>query len=141
MLWSEIENSFVVMLILKFVIGFDVRTEKSKNKFEQIITALLWFQIMYAGGSGDLSIIHVKLMVDPLSIYTSGAPIISVVGSVKKWREHSYTIHTQIWNIIKIFLNIHDKLMTVFEIGYFEKLNLFVFSKMRIFNLVHALIN
>lgn len=37
---------------------------------------------MYAGGSGEFSMTHVKLMVDPLSMYKSGAPIISVVGSV-----------------------------------------------------------
>lgn len=36
---------------------------------------------MYAGGSGEFSITHVKFMVDPLSMYRSGAPIISVDGS------------------------------------------------------------
>lgn len=37
---------------------------------------------MYAGGSGEFNITHVKFMVDPLSMYRSGAPIISVDGSV-----------------------------------------------------------
>lgn len=37
---------------------------------------------MYAGGSGEFSITHVKFMVDPLSMYKSGAPIISVDGSI-----------------------------------------------------------
>lgn len=42
---------------------------------------------MYAGGSGEFKITQVKLIVDPLSIYKSGAPIISVDGSVKLKRE------------------------------------------------------
>lgn len=37
---------------------------------------------MYAGGSGEFSMTHVKFMVDPLSMYKSGAPMISVDGSV-----------------------------------------------------------
>ena len=36
---------------------------------------------MYAGGSGESSIMQVKFMVDPLSMYKSGAPTISVDGS------------------------------------------------------------
>lgn len=36
---------------------------------------------MYAGGSGELYTTHVKFIVDPLSMYKSGAPIISVDGS------------------------------------------------------------
>lgn len=36
---------------------------------------------MYAGGSGEFSITHVKFIVDPVSMYRSGAPIISVDGS------------------------------------------------------------
>lgn len=47
------------------------------------LTALLWFQKIYAGGSGELSMTQVRLMVDPLSIYKSGAPIISVDGSAR----------------------------------------------------------
>lgn len=39
---------------------------------------------MYAGGSGEFNITHVKFMVDPLSMYKSGAPIISVDGSAQK---------------------------------------------------------
>lgn len=39
---------------------------------------------MYAGGSGELSTTHVRFIVEPLSIYKSGAPIISVDGSVIK---------------------------------------------------------
>lgn len=39
---------------------------------------------MNAGGSGEFKMTHVKLMVDPLSMYKSGAPIISVDGSVNK---------------------------------------------------------
>lgn len=39
---------------------------------------------MYAGGSGELYTTHVKLIVEPLSMYRSGAPIISVDGSAKK---------------------------------------------------------
>jgi hypothetical protein len=38
---------------------------------------------MYAGGSGELYTTHVKFIVDPLSMYKSGAPIISVEGSEK----------------------------------------------------------
>lgn len=38
---------------------------------------------MYAGGSGEFRMTHVKLIVDPLSMYISGAPIISVEGSIK----------------------------------------------------------
>lgn len=51
------------------------------NWLNNILTALLWFQNIYAGGSGEFSITHVKFMVDPLSMYKSGAPIISVDGS------------------------------------------------------------
>lgn len=36
---------------------------------------------MNAGGSGELCTTHVKFIVDPLSMYKSGAPIISVDGS------------------------------------------------------------
>lgn len=48
---------------------------------------------MYAGGSGEFSITHVKFMVDPLSIYKSGAPIISVDGSIhEKKKKYMYII-------------------------------------------------
>lgn len=47
------------------------------------LTALLWFQNMNAGGSGELCTTQVRLMVEPLSMYKSGAPIISVDGSAK----------------------------------------------------------
>lgn len=52
---------------------------------------------MYAGGSGEFNITHVKFMVDPLSMYKSGAPIISVDGSAQKrgiWK---------IWLLLKYF--------------------------------------
>lgn len=49
----------------------------------KLLTALLWFQNMYAGGSGEFSMIHVRFIVDPLSMYISGAPMMCVVGSVK----------------------------------------------------------
>lgn len=45
------------------------------------LTALLWFQKMNAGGSGELFTTHVRFIVDPLSMYKSGPPIISVDGS------------------------------------------------------------
>lgn len=51
-----------------------------------LLTALLWFQKMNAGGSGELCTTHVRFIVDPLSMYKSGAPIISVDGS-EKWHE------------------------------------------------------
>lgn len=38
---------------------------------------------MNAGGSGELCTTHVRFIVDPLSMYKSGAPIISVEGSEK----------------------------------------------------------
>lgn len=49
---------------------------------------------MNAGGSGELCTTHVKFIVDPLSMYKSGAPIISVDGSVgrkKKWHLFTWT--------------------------------------------------
>lgn len=49
---------------------------------------------MYAGGSGEFKITQVKLIVDPLSIYKSGAPIISVDGSAKLKRETYYSTAT-----------------------------------------------
>lgn len=39
---------------------------------------------MYAGGSGEYKTTQVRLIVLPLSMYSSGPPIISVVGSVNK---------------------------------------------------------
>jgi hypothetical protein len=38
---------------------------------------------MNAGGSGELCTTHVRFIVEPLSMYKSGAPIISVDGSTK----------------------------------------------------------
>jgi hypothetical protein len=38
---------------------------------------------MNAGGSGELCTTQVRFIVDPLSMYKSGAPIISVDGSAK----------------------------------------------------------
>lgn len=65
---------------------------------------------MYAGGSGEFSITHVKLMVDPLSIYKSGPPIICVVGSANKINENVTNIH--IHNIIKNIITAmhHDRI-------------------------------
>lgn len=57
------------------------------------LTALLWFQNMNAGGSGELCTTHVRFIVEPLSMYKSGAPTISVDGSVwetrGKWENRS----------------------------------------------------
>lgn len=39
---------------------------------------------MNAGGSGELCTTHVRFIVEPLSMYKSGAPIISVDGSARK---------------------------------------------------------
>lgn len=39
---------------------------------------------MNAGGSGELFTTHVKFIVEPLSMYKSGPPIISVDGSVNE---------------------------------------------------------
>lgn len=59
------------------------RYKKSEsNKLRPLLTALLWFQKIKAGGSGELCTTHVKFIVEPLSIYKSGAPIISVDGSI-----------------------------------------------------------
>ena len=63
-------------------IGFKIRNRMCLRLTK--LTALLWFQMMYAGGSGEFSMMHVRFIVDPLSINTSGAPTISVVGS-EKW--------------------------------------------------------
>lgn len=41
---------------------------------------------MNAGGSGELCTTHVRFIVEPLSMYKSGAPIISVDGSAGKKR-------------------------------------------------------
>jgi hypothetical protein len=38
---------------------------------------------MNAGGSGEFCTTHVRFIVEPLSMYKSGAPIISVDGSAK----------------------------------------------------------
>lgn len=48
------------------------------------LTALLWFQNMNAGGSGELCTTQVRFIVEPLSMYKSGAPIISVDGSARR---------------------------------------------------------
>jgi hypothetical protein len=42
---------------------------------------------MNAGGSGELCTTHVRFIVEPLSMYKSGAPIISVDGSTKTQEE------------------------------------------------------
>jgi hypothetical protein len=55
-----------------------------EGKSQVVLTALLWFQNMNAGGSGELCTTHVRFIVEPLSMYKSGAPIISVDGSVEK---------------------------------------------------------
>lgn len=55
---------------------------------------------MYAGGSGEFNITHVKFMVDPLSMYKSGAPIISVEGSAQ-WKKKKRGIRKNLV-IIKI---------------------------------------
>jgi hypothetical protein len=39
---------------------------------------------MNAGGSGELCTTQVRFIVEPLSMYKSGAPIISAVGSAKE---------------------------------------------------------
>lgn len=44
---------------------------------------------MYDGGSGELCTTQVKFMVEPLSIYKSGAPIISVDGSASRKKKKS----------------------------------------------------
>lgn len=49
---------------------------------------------MYAGGSGESFTTHVKFIVEPLSMYRSGAPIISVDGSANKNRkEREYVVN------------------------------------------------
>lgn len=62
-----------------------------------LLTALLWFQNMNAGGSGELCTTHVKFIVEPLSMYKSGAPIISVDGSEKK--KESKEMKKSVWII------------------------------------------
>lgn len=47
---------------------------------------------MYAGGSGELRMTHVRLMVEPLSMYRSGAPMISVDGSAVNYIEKQISI-------------------------------------------------
>lgn len=41
---------------------------------------------MYAGGSGEFRMTQVRLIVEPPSMYMSGAPIISVDGSAEEKR-------------------------------------------------------
>lgn len=45
------------------------------------ITFVLCNQVTDGGGSGKCRTIHVKLIVDPASIYKSGPPAIVVIGS------------------------------------------------------------
>lgn len=67
-------------------------SHKKESKF--LLTALLWFQKMNAGGSGELFTTHVKFIVEPLSMYKSGAPIISVDGSVWMKKENELSFYT-----------------------------------------------
>jgi hypothetical protein len=59
---------------------------------------------MNAGGSGELCTTHVRFIVEPLSMYKSGAPIISVDGSIckkkLKKRVHAYFSESKILNFL-----------------------------------------
>lgn len=72
---TNMSNNFDIMM------NTSCKQKQIEHWTDCILTALLWFQKIYAGGSGESSITHVKFMVDPLSMYTSGEPIISVDGS------------------------------------------------------------
>lgn len=63
---------------------------------------------MKAGGSGELLTTHVKFIVEPLSIYKSGAPIISVDGSINKWEKKNIIILINAHKIVGTF-NIKTK--------------------------------
>lgn len=54
---------------------------RGESKF---ITWEFWDQTMLGGGSGAKCTTHVRLMVDPILINSSGLPRISVMGSEKK---------------------------------------------------------
>lgn len=57
----------------------------SRRKIFFKLTWLLWVQCTIRGGSGRCLTIHVKLTVDPKSMYNSGPPGIVVIGSVIKY--------------------------------------------------------
>lgn len=46
------------------------------------LTWLLWAHEMVFGGSGKCLTTHVKLIVEPMPMYKSGAPTIVVIGSI-----------------------------------------------------------
>lgn len=49
------------------------------------LTSPLWVQNIPGGGSGSCFTIHVKFIVESVSMYKSGPPIIVVIGSI--WRK------------------------------------------------------
>lgn len=56
---------------------------------------------MNAGGSGEFWTTHVRFIVEPLSMYKSGAPIISVDGSAEKKGKERQQQRYEIENIPK----------------------------------------
>lgn len=75
---------------------------------------------MKAGGSGELLTTHVKFIVEPLSIYKSGAPIISVDGSIN--------IEMRRKNITHNLINAH-KIYCIFNECFFSMTDFLCFLK------------